>query len=180
MCIQKAMIINYLISGIKMKKTENISIYQSFKLNELKRQKFTITAPWSDFDMNLNKIKPGIDNHQKGFGGDIIRDIDTEAVKNSLTNILGTLQGSRRMLPEFALGLYHILFEPIDPGTTNIIRNYIISAINTWDNRVELESVNVNPKHDDNLYEIVIRFYIKNKNISKEIHEIDYILKRLG
>ena len=134
---------------------------------------------WSDFDIEMKKVRPGIHTAHNGFGGDVLRKTDIDAIENSLTNILGTLQGSRRMLPEFALGLYHILFEPIDPGTTNIIRNYIISAINHWDNRVELKGVDIRSIPDENRYEIKIVYSIRNKIVSNQTHELTYILKRL-
>lgn len=139
---------------------------------------FTNSAHWSDFDIEMRKVRPN-DKGYKGTGGDIIRDTDIEAIENSLRNILGTMQGSRRMLPEFALGLYRILFEPIDERTTSIIRNYIIHAINTWDNRVEIKGIHVRPKHDDNAYEIILSYTIKNKVVEQNPQELTYILKRL-
>ena len=40
--------------------------------------------------------------------------VNIDAINNSLTNIFETFQGSRRMLPDFALPIYGILFEPVD------------------------------------------------------------------
>lgn len=135
---------------------------------------------WTDFDIEMNRVKPGVHLEQHGRGGDIIRNVDIEAINNSLKNILGTLQGTRRMLPEFALGLYRLLFEPIDDVTADLIRNKIISAINRWDDRIEITGLDVDPREDDNMYNVRLVYFIRNKMISSKPQELTYILKRLN
>ena len=52
---------------------------------------------YSDVDMELTRQTDG----------DVQKDTDTDAVINSLNNIIATLQGGRRMIPEFA----HLLIQ---------------------------------------------------------------------
>jgi phage baseplate assembly protein W len=121
------------------------------------------TAVYSDVDMELNRQNDG----------DIQRDIELHAVINSLENIISTIQGSRRMLPEFAMDIHKMLFEPLDDKTANMIGKRIIYAIQTWDNRVEIVKLDVDVNYDQNLYNMTLSFQIKPIN---EIISIDFIL----
>jgi phage baseplate assembly protein W len=121
------------------------------------------TAVYSDVDMELNRQNDG----------DIQRDIELHAVINSLENIISTIQGSRRMLPEFAMDIHKMLFEPLDDRTANMIGKRIIYAIQTWDNRVEIVKLDVDVNYDQNLYNMTLSFQIKPIN---EIISIDFIL----
>ena len=124
-------------------------------------------AYYSDIDIELTKANDG----------DITKDVDTNAVKNSLKNILNTLQGSRRMLPTFALNAYQLLFEPIDEITAHQIGEVILEGIQNWDDRVIIEDVYVIPKYDDNQYKIKLNFRLKNS--TKTTQELDYILTKI-
>jgi phage baseplate assembly protein W len=121
------------------------------------------TAVYSDVDMELKRQNDG----------DIQRDIELHAVINSLENIISTIQGSRRMLPEFAMDIHKMLFEPLDDKTANMIGKRIIYAIQTWDNRVEIVKLDVDVNYDQNLYNMTLSFQIKPIN---EIISIDFIL----
>lgn len=107
---------------------------------------------WSDFDINLNTQN----------NGDIKKDIDVNAIQNSLSNICTTLKGSRRMLPNFATNLQYLLFEPISKSTAYLIANELISCINYWDNRVKLEGIDIIPDYDNNKYNCKIKYKIIN------------------
>lgn len=117
---------------------------------------------WVDIDITFDK---------KG-NGDINDFIKTEAVMSSLSNILQTMKGSRRMVPEFAVGLYDLLFEPIDDTTAAFIGEELLDAIEVWDDRVIIENVNITPKYSDNLYEIQVTFRLKNSNQLEQITEV--------
>ena len=64
----------------------------------------TTRVYWSDADDSLTRQSDG----------DVQRDNDVDAIFNSLTNIILTVQGERRMLPTFASNVTKLLFEPID------------------------------------------------------------------
>ena len=126
-----------------------------------------MTAYYSDIDIELTKAN----------NGDITKDIDTNAIKNSLKNILNTFQGSRRMLPTFAFNAYQLLFEPIDEITAHQIGELMLEGIQDWDDRVIIEDIYVIPKYDDNQYKIKLNFRLKNSN--KTTQELDYILTKI-
>jgi phage baseplate assembly protein W len=109
--------------------------------------------------------------------GDITRDKEYDAVINSLTNIFNTVPGSRRMLPEFALDIWRLLFEPMDEETAFRIGNEFLRAINIWDDRVTVQNIHVHANYDVNQYEVKLTFNIESR---REVETIDFILKPGG
>lgn len=107
---------------------------------------------WKDIDISLNTQQ----------NGDINDFIDEEAVLGSLSNIFQTLQGSRRMLPSFAMNLHRLLFDPVDQRTAREIGNIIVDAISVWENRAVLQKVKVIPNGSENKYNITVNFSLKN------------------
>lgn len=122
---------------------------------------------YSDVDLELNKKRDG----------DIVQFEETGAIVSSITNILGTMQGSRRMLPEFALPIFNLLFEPIDDTTAYMIAENLISAINVWDDRIIIKGVNIEADEDNNKYDVSLTMIIKES--SQEV-EIKHILRGLA
>ena len=123
---------------------------------------------WKDIDLNLTKQKDG----------DITANYDSDAIINSLRNITQTMQGSRRMLPTFAVPFWSLLFEPVDEQTGYSIGNYLIDAISSWDNRIELTKVNVVAVPDQGQYDVTMNFNIKNSIY--EPKSFQFILKQQG
>jgi len=125
------------------------------------------TAVYSDIDIELSQ----------STDGDILRDTDEEAVMNSIVNIIQTVQGTRRMLPSFAADVQKILFEPIDEGTTDLIRSNIITNVNKWDDRVYVEGLYINPVYDKGMYKCLMRFQIIGFNV-EGVRSIRFVLRR--
>jgi phage baseplate assembly protein W len=119
-------------------------------------------AIYSDIDMEL----------EAQSDGDVTRDTETEAVINAITNIINTRQGSRRMLPEFAVNIHDLIFEPMDDTTAYDLGNRIFSAIESWDDRVIIENVNVHQNFDKNQYEVTVDFRIQTSQITETVNII--------
>lgn len=118
---------------------------------------------YSDVDMELNRQTDG----------DIQKVIDIEAVINSLNNIISTLQGSRRMLPEFAQDVWSLLFEPMDDDTARMIGERILEAVRIWEDRVEVTSIDIDTDYDTNLYNLRMNFTIKPLS---DIQTVEFVL----
>lgn len=118
---------------------------------------------YSDIDIEL----------EKQTDGDITRDTEFKAIKNSLMNIVNTMKGSRRMLPEFATDLYNLLFEPMDEETARSIGEEIIESIERWEDRVEIIDILVKPNYDTNKYDCRLNVRILTTN---EMESVDFIL----
>jgi len=118
---------------------------------------------YSDVDMELTRQTDG----------DIQKDTDIEAIINSLNNIISTLQGSRRMLPEFAQDVWSLLFEPMDDDTARMIGERILEAVRIWEDRVEVTSIDIDTDYDTNLYNLRLNFTIKPLN---DIQTVEFVL----
>lgn len=107
---------------------------------------------WKDIDITLEKKR----------NGDIQDMLDVDAIRNSLINIFKTVPGSRRRLPEFALNLYYLLFDPIDEITAREIGEIMYDVIERWEQRIIIEDLYIIPNHDKLRYDVTLKFYIKN------------------
>jgi len=123
------------------------------------------TVFWSDYD----------DSFEKQSDGDVQKDIDVQAIFNSLKNIILTIQGERRMLPTFASNLAQLLFEPVDDVTARQIAENLLSAIQIWEDRIDVTGFDIEPMHDQNQYRCRLKFTIVG---SDEVETIDFVLTR--
>ena len=99
---------------------------------------------------------------------------NTDAVYTSIDNILGTAQGERVMLPEFASRLRNMVFEPIDEALASFLSDEIKRVLEIWDDRVEVIGVTFSPDPDRGYVDITIQFVIKANN------EVMTYTKRVG
>ena len=120
---------------------------------------------WKDIDLSFEQKRDG----------DINDFVQIDALKSSLRNIMITLQGDRRMLMAFANNLPYLLFQPMDEITARQIGEVMLNVIERWESRIIIENLHVNPKYDQNLYEITLTFSIRN---SEERHTLKQILMR--
>jgi phage baseplate assembly protein W len=109
----------------------------------------------------------------KQTDGDVLRDTGIDAVKNSLSNIISTMPGSRRMLPTFVGYFHNLLFEPIDEITARELGYSLVDAIRMWDDRVIIDNVHVIASPDNNMYKCTLIFRVRESN---EPEEIKFIL----
>jgi len=120
---------------------------------------------WSDVDPELDK----------DTSGDIKKDINVEAVLNSLRNIIGTEQGTRRMLQRFGGDVRSLLFEPMDDITARIIGQRVLESIKYWENRINVDGLDIEPVYSSGAYNCRLSFTIIGSDTRQEI---DFILSR--
>ena len=70
-------------------------------------------------------------------------------VRESIQVILLTERRERLMLPEFGGGLSGYLFEPNTVATRRLIKDRIQRALEEWEPRISVESVDVEPDPQD-------------------------------
>ncbi len=124
-------------------------------------------AIYSDIDIGLMEQRDG----------DITIDTDVQAVFNSLRNITLTLQGSRRMRPDFAYGPSYYLFEAINDANAQTLGSLIYNAILQFETRVNITNVHVTYDAPHNLYNVTISFAMVGS--TPQVYNVTYILKRL-
>lgn len=91
---------------------------------------------------------------------DVAKRIDVNAVKQSIKNLLLTRPGERLFQPNIGSELNRILFEPMDVLTTEALKSVITTCIRNYEPRVKLQEVAVQPRYDENAYDISLYFYV--------------------
>ena len=91
---------------------------------------------------------------------DVLKKVDSNAVKQSLETLLNTNLGERLFEPTLGSPLRNLLFEPVDAITTMAIKRSIENTISRYEPRIILELVDVVPFEDDNAYEISLYFTV--------------------
>jgi phage baseplate assembly protein W len=91
---------------------------------------------------------------------DVLKKIDINAIRQSLKLLIFTQYGEKLFKPDVGSPMYALLFEPIDPITTETIRRSIENLITNYEPRVLLDYIDVVPNYDDNEYEISIFFTV--------------------
>lgn len=93
--------------------------------------------------------------------GSIKKVVNIDAVKTSIDNILRTAKGERVMLRDFGSDLKGMLFENMSNDLADMIADDIKKSINTWDNRVLVNSISFEMYPDRNEVKILIKFGIR-------------------
>lgn len=96
--------------------------------------------------------------------GGVVTNTSTDRLHQSIFYILSTIPGERFFVPEFGSKLYLLLFEPNDYILRDLIVEYVTSALDRWEPRIEVLSVEP-LETDDNTIPISITFRIKATNI---------------
>jgi uncharacterized protein len=128
----------------------------------------TTSIAYSDIDIELSQANDG----------DVLRDVNEEAIINSITNIIYTIRGSRRMLPDFSAGMHKLLFEPMTDETAAIIRDRLMDNIYKWDDRVIVEVIYIDPQYDSNMYKCLLTFRIKGFPEERAPITIRFVIRR--
>lgn len=79
---------------------------------------------------------------------------DEHILKTSIEMILFTRRGERVMLRDFGSNLEEKPFDPNDVFLRNEIVQEIVSAIETWDDRIGIEGINVVQQEDEFRFQI--------------------------
>ena len=114
-------------------------------------------------------------NFQRQADGDVQRDTDVDAIFNSITNIILTVQGERRMLPTFASNIAHLLFEPVDEINARMVAENLVHAIKIWEDRIDITGFDIEPVHDQNLYRCRLNLTIVGSDV---VESVKFILTR--
>lgn len=95
---------------------------------------------------------------------DLEQDVNEEAVKTSIKNILLTNRGERFFNPSFGSDIRSVLFENFTSATEQILSDLVKNAINNFEPRANIIEVLVNGDPDNNQVYITIIFSIINKS----------------
>jgi phage baseplate assembly protein W len=110
------------------------------------------------------------------YTGDIPLLKDEDAVKNSIKNLILTSFFERPFYSYKGCGIYHTLFELINPGAANQIEEHIKTVLSNWESRVRIEEVIVIPNYENNGYEVTLRYEIINQT---SLQDVSFFLQRI-
>lgn len=96
---------------------------------------------------------------------------EVAAIKNSLMNIIMTPRGSLPGKPRFGCDLYYIIFQPLDPLTESMAKNYIRESVREYEDRVSVIDIELTREEAFNKLIINITFKYIGINISSEESE---------
>ena len=120
-------------------------------------------------DLNLNFLAHPVKK-------DIQRLYDVESVKRSVRNLVNLNRFDKPFHPEIMAGVRELLFEPVSPFVIDILQSQIESVLNTYEPRIDLQSVIVIDNSDNNEYRITIEFFILN--VKTDLITLETILER--
>jgi len=123
--------------------------------------------PWRDLDLSL-KIHP--------IRKDIIPLKDDVAIKNAVKNLLITNFFERPFQPALGANLKALLFEPADYVTRIDMRQGIVDVLTKYEPRIDLLKVEIKDLADQNAYNIIVFFRIKEYDTEDKV---EIILRRL-
>ena len=104
---------------------------------------------------------------------------NADAIKRSVRNLVQTIPNERFFNSTIGSDVRNLLFENvpgfIDFGTASIIEKQITTTIENYEPRVDNLEVNVDPKPDQNEYEVIVIFDIVGQDFPTQ--EFSFILK---
>jgi len=88
---------------------------------------------------------------------------DDDSIREVIRNILLTRPGERLMRPQFGAGLLDFIHQPNNVTTRAIMANVVRKAIEQWETRVRVESVEVLPDSSRlSTVQIIIRYSMRH------------------
>ena len=97
------------------------------------------------------------------------------AITRSVRNIVETIPTEKFFNSVFGSDVYRSLFDFVDFGTASIIQEQIKTALNNFERRINNVKVEVEPRPDDNDFEVTVIFDIIGQEFPKQ--EFSFILE---
>lgn len=92
--------------------------------------------------------------------GDVYKKTDAAAVKQAIKNLLMTNIGEKPFNPYYGGGLSDLLFELADNDLDILLKDQITEAVENWEPRARLISIDSNMQPDKNTARVKITFQI--------------------
>ena len=105
---------------------------------------------------------------------DLIALKDANAIARSVRNIITTRPGEKLFNPEFGTKITDSLFELLDETTADEIKDEIEYSINNFEPRVRYISSIVEPKYDENAFNVKIIYQIIGIDVPPQ--QLEFIL----
>jgi len=102
----------------------------------------------------------------------------SRAVRQALLLLISTIPGERVMRPDYGCNLHWLVFSPNDDTTAGMAIHYIRSAIEKWEPRVEIISLDAsrNPERTE-VMDILLEYRIR---ATVTDHQLNFSLNLVG
>ena len=90
------------------------------------------------------------------------------AITRSVRNLVQTIPGERFFNPILGSGVRRLLFDFVDVATADSIEDEILTTINNFETRVNNVSVQVEPRPDENNFNITVFFDIIGQGLPSQ------------
>ena len=107
---------------------------------------------------------------------DLVTVKDNSAVAQSIKGLLLTRKGERPFQPDLGSGLQDLLFEPMDYGTSALIKKEITETLAKFEPRVVVTNLICFPDYDNNGYTVELQYRIRGREDRPVV--IDIFLER--
>ena len=101
--------------------------------------------------------------------------INERAIIRSLRNLVETIPTERFFNSKLGSDVRKSLFDFVDVATASVIRTQILNTINFYDPRVENLRVQVDPRPDDNSFNVIVFFDIVGQDLPSQ--QFSFILE---
>ena len=101
--------------------------------------------------------------------------VNERAITRSIRNLVETIPTERFFNSKLGSDVRKSLFDFVDVGTANAIRNQILNTINFYDPRVENLRVQVDPRPDDNSFDVIVFYDIVGQDFASQ--QFSFILE---
>lgn len=101
--------------------------------------------------------------------------VNQQAIRRSIRNLVQTIPTERFFNPILGSDVRQSLFEFVDFGTASVIRDQILNTISNFEPRVNDVDVQVDPRPDENEFEVTIIFDIIGQEIPTQ--QFSFILE---
>lgn len=139
----------------------NISF--DFSSNNILYPKGKENTPFTYKDVGTSKIRlvKDIRSKEEHIADTDSSNIDMNAIKASLNNILSFKTCERILDPEFGIGpIYELLYSPFDKYTTQKMINTLKDIIAKYEPRIEIESMPTTYDEDKHEFLFTINYYV--------------------
>lgn len=109
------------------------------------------------------------------LNNDLIAIRNANAISRSIRNLVFTVPGEKPFQPDIGSNVSRLLFETLDELTANSIKSEIENTIESYEPRVELNDVVVEPNYDENAFDVVIKYYIIGLDVPEQ--QLSFVLQ---
>ena len=101
--------------------------------------------------------------------------VNGRAIIRSIRNLVETIPTERFFNSKLGSDIRKSLFDFVDVGTASVIRTQILNTINFYEDRVENVRVKVDPRPDDNSFDVIVFFDIVGQDLPSQ--QFSFILE---